>query len=127
MKFLRFNQSCAVLALLFLAGAAALLPAAQNPAPAHPWSAPALSAIRRAAAPPPAQPPPRINTLKSAETHRGKDATVKAPPAEPSVQARTVFQIVYPGGATVMVDSGMDETIHKLIGRGEIEPYFADK
>jgi glyoxylase-like metal-dependent hydrolase (beta-lactamase superfamily II) len=40
------------------------------------------------------------------------------------VQARTVFQVVYPDGF-VMVDAGMDVAMHKQIGRGaEGEPYF---
>jgi glyoxylase-like metal-dependent hydrolase (beta-lactamase superfamily II) len=43
------------------------------------------------------------------------------------VQARTVFQVVYPDGY-VMVDAGMDEPMHKQIGRGaEGEPYFAEQ
>jgi glyoxylase-like metal-dependent hydrolase (beta-lactamase superfamily II) len=43
------------------------------------------------------------------------------------VQARTVFQVVYPDGY-VMVDAGMDEPMHRQIGRGaEGEPYFAEQ
>src|SRR5262249_26024627 len=47
-------------------------------------------------------------------------------PTTPSVQARTVFQVVYPDGF-VMVDAGMDEPMHKQIGRGAEEPYFAEQ
>ena len=62
-----------------------------------------------------------------AESHRTKNFSVKGEPATPSVQARTVFQVVYPDGY-VMVDAGMDEPMHKQIGRGaEGEPYFAEQ
>ena len=111
-----------LLLAVLAAGPAAWLPAAQtNP----PWTAPDVAAIRRAAAIIPGQRPLRINILKFAESHRTKDVSVKGSPAEPSVQARTVFQLVYPAG-TVMIDSGMDEQIHKLIGRGAVEPYFPE-
>ena len=45
--------------------------------------------------------------------------------AEPSVQARTVFQVVYADGY-VMVDSGMDQQVHNFFGRGTVEPYDAE-
>ena len=64
--------------------------------------------------------------LKFAESHRTKNFSVKGEPATPSVQARTVFQVVYPDGY-VMVDAGMDEPMHKQIGRGAEEPYFAEQ
>jgi glyoxylase-like metal-dependent hydrolase (beta-lactamase superfamily II) len=89
------------------------------------WSAD-LSDIRRVAALIPGQKPVRINVLKFAESHRTKNFSVKGEPPQPSVQARTVFQVVYPD-SYVMVDAGMDLTVHKLIGRGADEPYFADQ
>jgi glyoxylase-like metal-dependent hydrolase (beta-lactamase superfamily II) len=64
--------------------------------------------------------------LKFAESHRTKNFSVKGEPATPSVQARTVFQVVYPDGY-VMVDAGMDEPMHKQIGRGAEEPYFPEQ
>ena len=64
----------------------------------------------------------RINVLKFAESRRSKKFSVKGAPDEPSVQARTVFQVVYRDG-TVMIDSGMDEQVHKFFGRGVAEPY----
>jgi glyoxylase-like metal-dependent hydrolase (beta-lactamase superfamily II) len=102
-----------------------LAPRAQQPsAPA--WSA-NLSDIRRVATLIPGRKPQRINILKFAESHRTKNFSVKGEPATPSVQARTVFQVVYPDGY-VMVDAGMDEPMHKQIGRGaEGEPYFAEQ
>jgi glyoxylase-like metal-dependent hydrolase (beta-lactamase superfamily II) len=51
---------------------------------------------------------------------------VKGAPGVPSVQARTVFQVVYRDGY-VMVDSGMDEQVHKFFGRGTVEPYYPDQ
>lgn len=49
---------------------------------------------------------------------------MKGAPNEPSVQARTAFQVVYADG-TVMVDSGMDRQVHAFFGRGVEEPYDA--
>ena len=74
----------------------------------------------------PGRKPLRINVLKFAESHRTKNFTVKGEPATPSIQARTVFQVVYADGY-VMVDAGMDLPMHKQIGRGAEEPYFAEQ
>ncbi|PYR66128.1 MAG: hypothetical protein DMF88_17330 [Acidobacteria bacterium] len=74
--------------------------AQQSSAPA--WSA-NLSDIRRVATLIPGRKPLRINVLKFAESHRTKNFSVKGEPATPSVQARTVFQVVYPDGY-VMVE-----------------------
>jgi glyoxylase-like metal-dependent hydrolase (beta-lactamase superfamily II) len=92
---------------------------------ASPWSAD-IGQIRRTAALIPGRKPSRINVLKFAESHRTKNFSVKGEPVTPSVQARTVFQVVYPDGY-VMVDAGMDEPMHKQIGRGAEEPYFAEQ
>jgi glyoxylase-like metal-dependent hydrolase (beta-lactamase superfamily II) len=99
--------------------------AQQSQATASPWSAD-ISEIRRTAALLPGRKASRINVLKFAESHRTKNFSVKGEPATPSVQARTVFQVVYPDGY-VMVDAGMDEPMHKQIGRGAEEPYFAEQ
>jgi glyoxylase-like metal-dependent hydrolase (beta-lactamase superfamily II) len=100
--------------------------AQQTPAAtASSWSAD-ISQIRRTAALIPGRKPTRINVLKFAESHRTKNFSVKGEPATPSVQARTVFQVVYPDGY-VMVDAGMDEPMHKQIGRGAEEPYYAEQ
>ena len=95
-------------------------PASEKPA----WSAD-MAEIRRVATFVPGRKPLRINVLKFAESHRTKNFSVKGAPATPSIQARTVFQVVYADGY-VMVDAGMDEPMHRQIGRGaEGEPYFA--
>src|ERR1700745_2102678 len=104
---------------------AASLRAQQAPPSKPSWSAD-LSDIRRVAALIPGRKPLRINVLKFAESHRTKNFSVKGEPPQPSIQARTVFQVVYPD-SYVMVDAGMDLTVHKLIGRGADEPYFADQ
>jgi len=70
--------------------------------------------------------PLRINVIKFAESRRTKNFAVKGLPAEPSVQARTAYQIVYADG-TVMVDTGMDLATHQFFGRGVQEPYFPDQ
>jgi glyoxylase-like metal-dependent hydrolase (beta-lactamase superfamily II) len=84
-----------------------------------------LSDIRTVAALIPGARPQRVNVVKFAESHRTKNFSIKGAPAEPSVQARTAFQVVYSGGS-VMVDSGMDQQVHRFFGRGAEEPYFND-
>jgi len=98
----------------------------QQPATKPAWTAD-LSDVRRVATLIPGRKPLRINVLKFAESHRTKNFSVKGEPARPSIQARTVFQVVYPDGF-VMIDSGMDLAMHKQIGRGAPdEPYFAEQ
>lgn len=84
-----------------------------------------LAEARRVARLLPGRKPLRINVLKFAESRRPKNFSVKGAPAEPSVQARTVFQVVYADG-TVMVDAGMNQQIHRFFGRGSDEPYDAE-
>ena len=76
------------------------------------WTA-NIDQIRHAARMIPGTAPLRVNVLKFAESRRTKNFSVKGAPAEPSVQARTVFQIVYADGY-VMVDSGMDQQVHNF-------------
>jgi len=110
---------------LLLAGSFGTGAQQAQPGTASPWSAD-ISQIRRIAGLIPGRKPSRINVLKFAESHRTKNFSVKGEPATPSVQARTVFQVVYPDGY-VMVDAGMDEPMHKQIGRGAEEPYFPEQ
>src|SRR6266487_4046639 len=81
-----------------------------------------IGQIREAARLIPGRPPLRINVLKFAESRRAKKFSVKGAPDEPSVQARTVFQVVYADGY-VMLDAGMDQQVHNFFGRGVVEPY----
>ena len=82
-----------------------------------------LSAIRQAAKSMPGALPLRVNVVKFAESRRTKNFAIKGAPREPSIQARTAYQVVYPDGA-IMIDSGMDLQVHKFFGRGVEEPYF---
>jgi glyoxylase-like metal-dependent hydrolase (beta-lactamase superfamily II) len=68
--------------------------------------------------------PLRINVLKFAESRRTKNFSIHGAPPDPSVQARTAFQVVYADGS-VMVDAGMDQQVHRFFGRGVEEPYDA--
>jgi glyoxylase-like metal-dependent hydrolase (beta-lactamase superfamily II) len=110
---------------LLLAGTVVSRAKQPQAANTSPWSAD-ISEIRRTATLIPGRKPSRINVLKFAESRRTKNFSVKGEPSTPSVQARTVFQVVYPDGY-VMVDAGMDEPMHKQIGRGAEEPYFPEQ
>jgi glyoxylase-like metal-dependent hydrolase (beta-lactamase superfamily II) len=88
------------------------------------WTA-RLDEIRQVAAMIPGRRALRINVAKFAESLRSKRFSVQGAPDEPSIQARTVFQVVFPDGY-VMVDSGMDQQVHKFFGRGTQEPYYPD-
>src|ERR1700724_2729989 len=81
-----------------------------------------LDEIRQVATMVPGKRPLRINVLKFAESRRTKNFSVKGAPPEPSAQARTVFQVVYADGY-IMIDSGMDQQVHKFFGRRVEEPY----
>ncbi len=110
-------------AVLLAMGGTTVVAGQQNQAaPEKPAS---LDDLRRVANLIPGRKPLRVNVLKFAESRRTKNFSVKGAPAEPSVQARTVFQVVYADGY-VMIDSGMDQQIHKFFGRGVEEPYDAE-
>jgi glyoxylase-like metal-dependent hydrolase (beta-lactamase superfamily II) len=96
----------------------------QNQPTSLPWTV-RLDEIRQVAGMIPGRRPLRINMLKFAESRRSKKFSVQGAPDEPSVQARTVFQVVFADG-TVMIDSGMDEQVHRFFGRGVVEPYYPD-
>jgi glyoxylase-like metal-dependent hydrolase (beta-lactamase superfamily II) len=98
--------------------------AATMPSLAQQKPAATISELRLTANLVPGREPLRINVVKFAESLRTKNFSVKGAPAEPSVQARTAFQVVYADG-TIMIDSGMDQQVHKFFGRGVEEPYDA--
>ena len=103
----------------------AVIPAESLSADATPpWSAD-IDQVRQVAGMIPGPRPIRVNVIKFAESRRTKNFAVKGLPAEPSVQARTAYQIVY-ADATVMVDTGMDLATHRFFGRGVEEPYFPE-
>ena len=88
------------------------------------WRA-SLPDIRATATLIPGRRPLRLNILKFAESRRTKNFSIKGAPADPSVQARTAFQVIYADGH-VMVDAGMDRQVHRFFGRGVEEPYDAE-
>jgi len=96
--------------------------ATASPVTAQSWTAD-LNTIRQAARSMQGALPLRVNVVKFAESRRTKNFAVKGSPAEPSIQARTAYQVVYPDG-TVMIDAGMDQQVHRFFGRGVEEPYF---
>jgi len=87
----------------------------------EPWSVD-LAEIRHAAGLVPGPRPVRLHVRKFAESRRTKNFSVRGAPADPSVQARTAFQVVFPD-SYVMVDAGMDRDVHRFFGRGADEPY----
>jgi glyoxylase-like metal-dependent hydrolase (beta-lactamase superfamily II) len=88
------------------------------------WRA-SLPDIRATAALIPGRRPLRLNILKFAESRRTKNFSIKDAPADPSVQARTAFQVMYADGH-IMVDAGMDQQVHRFFGRGVEEPYDSE-
>src|SRR5436190_23382597 len=85
------------------------------PQDAQPYSADLLARVRRAATTIPGALPSRINYVKVAESHRPMGDIIDGGSKENYVSARTAFQVVYPVGS-VMIDSGMDQTVHKFFG-----------
>ncbi|MGA2057469.1 MAG: MBL fold metallo-hydrolase [Bradyrhizobium sp.] len=110
--------------LVWCAAFAALAQAALAAESAPPWHAD-IAEIRQMARMIPGPRPLRVNVIKFAESRRTKNFAVKGLPTEPSVQARTAYQIVYADG-TIMVDTGMDLATHRFFGRGAEEPYFPE-
>src|SRR5207302_7730055 len=131
MKRDNMKTACRICCSLLLIGSAALASFGQSPqtSPASSSAAPAwsvrLDQIRQVAGMIPGRRALHINVLKFAESRRSKKFSIQGAPDEPSVQARTVFQIVFPDG-TVMIDSGMDEQVHRFFGRGVVEPYYPE-
>jgi glyoxylase-like metal-dependent hydrolase (beta-lactamase superfamily II) len=107
----------------YLFAVALLALAVAGPASAQPFRAD-LAAIRQAAKAMPGALPLRINVVKFAESRRTKNFAIKGAAREPSIQARTAYQVVYSDASTIMIDAGMDQQVHRFFGRGVEEPYF---
>lgn len=115
---------CVMIALFALdaaAGGEPLVPQATQP-----YRADLLSRLRRAAAMVPGALPVRINYIKFAESHRPLADIIDGGSQEDYVSARTAFQVIYPAGP-VMIDSGMDQTVHRFFGFGREEPYWPER
>lgn len=69
--------------------------------------------------------PESIAFVKVAESHRPWSAIIEGGSEETFISARSAFQIRY-ANRTVMLDSGMDEEVHRYYGFGRDEPYFPD-
>jgi glyoxylase-like metal-dependent hydrolase (beta-lactamase superfamily II) len=82
--------------------------------------------VRLAATAIPGAQPSGINYIKVAESHRPLSEIIEGGSQERYVSARTAFQVTYPSGS-VMIDSGMDQTVHKFFGFGREEPYWPDR
>jgi glyoxylase-like metal-dependent hydrolase (beta-lactamase superfamily II) len=93
---------------------------------AQPYRADLLSRVRQAAAALPGALPARVNYIKFAESHRPLADIIEGGSREDYVSARTAFQVMYPSGS-VMIDSGMDQTVHRFFGFGREEPYWPER
>ena len=95
------------------------------PRQAAPYPEDLLARTRLAATAIPGELATAINMAKVAESHRTYAAIIEDGSDDLFVSARTAFQVVYPDGS-VMLDSGMDEEVHRYYGFGRDEPYFSD-
>ena len=84
-----------------------------------------LSRVRSAAQSLPGDLPQSIGFAKVAESHRPYSDIIEDGSDEQFISARAAFQIRY-GRSTIMLDSGMDEEVHRYYGFGRTEPYFAE-
>ncbi len=121
-------KKLALLGMLAMAGLSALAVRSEPlvPQDAQPYSADLLPRVRRAAATIPGAQPSRINYVKLAESHRPMADVIDGGSKENYISARTAFQVVYPSG-WVMIDSGMDQAVHKFFGFGREEPYWPER
>jgi glyoxylase-like metal-dependent hydrolase (beta-lactamase superfamily II) len=95
------------------------------PQAAKPYGADLLARVRVPATVIPGAQPSRINYIKLAESHRPLADIIEGGSKDDYVSARTAFQVVYPTG-TVMIDSGMDQAVHRFFGFGREEPYWPE-
>jgi glyoxylase-like metal-dependent hydrolase (beta-lactamase superfamily II) len=115
----------AVLAMLGM-GSLPVLGEPLLPQEAKPYGADLLARVRAAATVIPGAQPSRINYIKLAESHRPLADIIDGGSKDDYVSARTAFQVVYPTG-TVMIDSGMDQAVHRFFGFGREEPYWPER
>jgi glyoxylase-like metal-dependent hydrolase (beta-lactamase superfamily II) len=127
-RIMKFLKPCVFLGLLAILAIWISSPRAETLIPdvPHPYAADLLTHIRAAAKAIPGPLPTRINFIKIAESHRPLSDIIVGGSQQDYVSARTAFQVVFPGG-WVMIDSGMDEAVHKFFGFGRVEPYWADR
>jgi glyoxylase-like metal-dependent hydrolase (beta-lactamase superfamily II) len=85
-----------------------------------------LERVRLAASTVPGDLAESISYVKVAESHRTYAGIIEGGSDDQFISARTAFQVAYPQGS-VMIDSGMDETVHRFYGFGREEPYWQEK
>jgi glyoxylase-like metal-dependent hydrolase (beta-lactamase superfamily II) len=121
-------KTFALLGILVMAGVAVLAAHGETlvPQDAQAYSADLLARVRAAAATIPGALPTRINYLKVAESHRPMSDIIEGGSQANYISARTAFQAVYPSGS-VMIDSGMDQTVHKFFGFRREEPFWLER
>jgi glyoxylase-like metal-dependent hydrolase (beta-lactamase superfamily II) len=95
------------------------------PRQSAPYPEDLLKRVRLAATAVPGELATAINLAKVAESHRTYAAIIEDGSDDVFISARTAFQVLYPEGS-VMLDSGMDEEVHKYYGFGRDEPYWPD-
>jgi glyoxylase-like metal-dependent hydrolase (beta-lactamase superfamily II) len=117
-----------LLGMLVMVGVVAVAARSETlvPQDAQAYSADLLARVRAAAATIPGAPPARINFVKVAESHRPMSDIIEGGSKENYISARTAFQVVYPSGS-VMIDSGMDQAVHKFFGFGREEPFWPER
>lgn len=96
------------------------------PQAAQPYTDGLLGRLRNAATVVPGALPSELRYVTVAESRRPRSAVLERGSDETYVQARTAFQLVY-DGTTVMIDSGMDEQVHRGFSMGAPEPYFPER
>jgi len=125
---MRFLKTRVLIGLLAFLGICILSVSAETLVPdvPHPYAADLLAKVRAAARTVPGPLATTINFIKIAESHRPFSEIIDGGSQQEFVSARTAFQVVFPGGS-VMIDSGMDETVHKFFGFGREEPYWPER
>jgi len=122
------RSGCKVLALVVVAQLTAVAieidPILPQETPAYPLNL--LESLRAAAVAVPGALPRELRYITVAESHRPQRAVLENGPDTVYVQARAAFQVVY-ADATLMVDAGMDETVHRGFSMGTPEPYFPER
>ena len=125
---MKFLKPCVLLGLLAILAIRIPSPRAETliPEVPHPYAGDLLTHIRAAAKAVPGPLPMRINFIKIAESHRPLSDIIVGGSQQDYVSARTAFQVVF-SDDSIMIDSGMDETVHRFFGFGRVEPYWPDR
>ncbi|NIW25671.1 MAG: MBL fold metallo-hydrolase [Gammaproteobacteria bacterium] len=96
------------------------------PQAAQPYGAGLLRQLRNATTVVPGELPVELRYVTVAESHRPRRVVLDGASDDSYVQARTAFQLVY-DDSTLMIDSGMDEQVHRTFGMGAVEPYWPER